>query len=58
MEIRGFRAPRSAGTGDIAVEGGPAEQYLAAKYNEQSELSVTIEADGSNVIQDFDLSSE
>ena len=56
VEIRAFRAPSRAGTGDLAVEGGPAVQYLPPKYNTQSEIDVEI--DSSNRTQDFALTSK
>ena len=52
---RGFRAARSnSRSDDIRMEGGPAEQYIPDRYNEKSELTVTIEG-RKRVTQDFEL---
>jgi len=37
------------------TEGPPQEQYLPAKYNDKSELEVTIPPKGGKVVRDFDL---
>lgn len=56
VEIRGFRAQQAAVTGDLAVEGGPAEQYLPPRYNTNSELTRSV--DSENATHNFKLSSE
>jgi hypothetical protein len=56
VEIRGFRtATASRGGPNTSLEGGPAEQYLAAKYNTETEL--TRQVDAKNKVQDFQLTS-
>lgn len=61
VQIRGYRA---AGAGpDIssspaAAPGdatGPAEQYLPAKYNDDSTLTLTVGSDANPLAKDFDL---
>ena len=54
VEIRAYRP--QGGPQAAAAEGGPAEQYLAAKYNDQTTLRATI--DPSTETQDFELTSK
>ena len=54
VEIRAYRA--SGGPQAAANEGGPAEQYLPANYNDQTTLRATI--DPSTETQDFELTSK
>lgn len=58
VEIKAFRA-MAKGPGQSASanpEGGPAEQYLDKRYNEQTTLRATIAADTET--QDFQLTSK
>jgi hypothetical protein len=58
VEIRAFRV-MAKGPGQSASanpEGGPAEQYLDKRYNEQTTLKATIAADTET--QDFQLTSK
>jgi hypothetical protein len=54
VEIRGYRP--QGGQQPAASEGGPAEQYVPGKYNDQTELKATIDSD--TTTQDFELSSK
>jgi hypothetical protein len=54
VEIRAYRP--QGGPQAAATEGGPAEQYLATKYNEHTTLRATI--DPSTETQDFELTSK
>ena len=56
VEIRGFQSPSRPGRGDLAVEGGPAEQYVPPEFNTRSTLTAQI--DSSTTTKDFDLSSK
>ena len=56
VEIRAFRAPTKAYTGAVAVEGGPAEQYLPPKFNIDSSLRAEVESSTSTI--DFNLTSD
>ena len=53
VEIRAFRTSGRKMSGEEAMEGGPAEQYLPLQYNSYSELTCAVDAD--NATQDFDL---
>ena len=55
VEIRAYRPPSRAATGELAVEGGPAEQYLPGKFNQQTELQVEITSDSASTPVDFNL---
>ncbi|QDU56034.1 hypothetical protein [Aeoliella mucimassa] len=58
VEIQAYRpGTQSAGSGpgSSKVEGGPAEPYLPAKYNTNSELTCTVSSDSKT--QDFALHS-
>lgn len=58
VEIKAYR-PMTKGPGQSASanpEGGPAEQYLDKRYNEQTTLKATIAADTET--QDFQLTSK
>jgi hypothetical protein len=50
----GQPAPPDAGEGDI-MGGPPQEQYIPAKYNDQSTLTLTIPPGESHVTKDFAL---
>jgi hypothetical protein len=54
VEIRAYRP--QGGPQAAANEGGPAEQYLPPKYNDQTTLRATI--DPSTETQDFELTSK
>lgn len=56
VEIRGYRAANRQLSGDAAVEGGPAEQYLPARFNSQSELTANVDDDHDE--HNFDLTSD
>lgn len=58
VEIRAFRAnAKSQGqAGSPGFEGGAAEQYLDKRYNEQTTLTATIDADTQT--KDFQLTSK
>ncbi|MBN1855148.1 MAG: hypothetical protein JW829_20625 [Pirellulales bacterium] len=58
VEIRAFRTGRQSYSSAVAAEGGPAEQYLPAKYNTQSELTADIDATEQGSTKDFDLKSK
>lgn len=55
VEIRAYRAAGRPGQ-PISPEGGPAEQYLDKRYNDQTTLTAKI--DGSTETQDFQLTSK
>lgn len=55
VEIKAFRAAGKPGQ-SISPEGGPAEQYLDRRFNEQTTLTAKIDA--STETQDFQLTSK
>jgi hypothetical protein len=55
VEIRGFQSPTPASGGELAIEGGPAEQYVPPQYNTRSTLTAVVDA--AHTTLDFSLSS-
>jgi hypothetical protein len=55
VEIRAYRPATKPGQ-PVSPEGGPAEQYLDKRFNEQTTLTAKIEA--STETQDFQLTSK
>jgi len=56
VEIRAYRASTKVLKGEVALEGGPAEQYLPKKYNVESELQADV--DDSTTEINFQLQSK
>jgi hypothetical protein len=57
VEIKAYRAmAKGPGQSASTPEGGPAEQYLDKRYNEQTTLKATVAADTET--QDFQLTSK
>jgi hypothetical protein len=55
VEIKAYRSAMKPGQ-PVSPEGGPAEQYLDKRFNEQTTLTVKI--DSSTETQDFQLTSK
>lgn len=56
VEIRAYRAASGNAAASSGSEGGPAEQYLPKRYNDETTLTATI--DESTETKDFELTSK
>ncbi len=58
VEIRAFKEEKARAAGGMEVEGTSRVNYIPAKWNAESALTVEIKADGPNELPPFDITSQ